>query len=79
MIGLTSFLPVKICMSHLKHKRKREFKGWTYINPDQVNLGVTVLASLRGGHLDDLARAACTAIVFVRLFRHFGAIETHLS
>lgn len=28
------------------------------IKGDQVNLGVTVLAGLGGGHLDDLARAA---------------------
>ena len=27
------------------------------IDTDKVNLGVTVLASLGGGHLDDLARA----------------------
>jgi len=28
------------------------------IDGDQVDLGVTVLTGLRGGHLDDLARAA---------------------
>lgn len=27
------------------------------IDGDQMDLGVTVLASLRGGHVDDLARA----------------------
>lgn len=27
------------------------------VNGDQVDLGVTVLSGLRGGHLDDLARA----------------------
>lgn len=31
--------------------------GGEDINGDQVDLGVTVLAGLRGGHLDDLARA----------------------
>lgn len=28
------------------------------VNGDQVDLGVAVLAGLRGAHLDDLARAA---------------------
>ena len=32
--------------------------NFTYVNGDKVNLGVTVLASLGGGHIDDLARAA---------------------
>ena len=30
----------------------------TYIDANQVDLGVTVLARLGGGHVDDLARAA---------------------
>ena len=29
----------------------------TYIDSDKMDLGVTVLASLGGGHVDDLARA----------------------
>ena len=32
--------------------------GGEDISGDKVNLGVTVLASLGGGHVDDLARAA---------------------
>lgn len=31
--------------------------GGEDVNGDQMDLGVTVLASLGGGHLDDLARA----------------------
>ena len=34
-----------------------ELLGGEDVDGDQVNLGVTVLASLGGGHLDDLARA----------------------
>lgn len=30
-----------------------------YIDGNQVDLGVTVLARLGGGHVDDLARATC--------------------
>jgi hypothetical protein len=30
----------------------------THINGNKVNLSVTVLTSLGGGHIDDLARAA---------------------
>ena len=30
----------------------------TYVDRDKVDLGVSVLASLRGGHLDNLAGAA---------------------
>ena len=33
-------------------------EGETYIDANQVDLGVTVLARLGGGHLNDLARAA---------------------
>ena len=40
-------------------RRAELFKllGGEDVNSDQVNLGVTVLASLGGGHFDDLARA----------------------
>lgn len=31
--------------------------GITYINSDKMDLGMTVLARLGGGHVDDLARA----------------------
>ena len=34
-----------------------ELLGGEDVDGDQVNLGVTVLASLGGGHFDDLARA----------------------
>ena len=33
--------------------------GKTYIDGDKVDLGVTVLSGLGGGHVDDLAGTAC--------------------
>ena len=39
-------------------QRGRLDKGQAYIDGDQVDLGVTVLAGLGGRHVDDLARAA---------------------
>jgi hypothetical protein len=33
----------------------------TYIDGDEMDLGVTVLAGLGGGHVDDLAGTACAA------------------
>jgi hypothetical protein len=35
------------------------------VDSDQMDFGVTVLASLRGGHFDDLARAVLDADVSV--------------
>ena len=40
----------------------RTEKGGTYIDGDDVDLGVTVLTSLGGGHVDDLAGATCGRI-----------------
>ena len=36
----------------------RSCKGNTHVSSDKVDLGVTVLAGLGGGHVDDLARPA---------------------
>ena len=54
----TSFLPVKIWRCYELLVLGGMENGRTYIDGDQVNLGVTVLARLGGGHVDDLARAA---------------------
>lgn len=43
------------------HTSRRPFHtphGATHVNGDKVDLGVTVLAGLRGGHVDDLAGTA---------------------
>jgi hypothetical protein len=49
----SSFLPVKICTVSFApyHLRPKV----THISGDQVDLGVTVLSSLGGRHVDDLA------------------------
>ena len=38
-----------------KRRRKTGSRIETYVNGDKVNLGVTVLSSLGGGHFDNLA------------------------
>ena len=43
-----------ICEISIRRKASKE----TYVDRDKMNLGVSVLASLRGGHLDDLAGTA---------------------
>lgn len=35
----------------------KRIKCGTYIDGDQVDLGMSVLSGLGGGHVDDLARA----------------------
>jgi hypothetical protein len=36
---------------------ERQIVRRTYIDGDEIDFGVTVLASLGGGHVNDLARA----------------------
>jgi len=50
----SSFLPVKICPSAIVVPQN----GKTCVSSDKVDLGVTVLSSLGGGHVDDLARTS---------------------
>lgn len=48
-----------------------QYKLDTYINGDEMNLRVSVLAGFGGGHVDDLARAACSTTptsVMISLF-----------
>lgn len=58
----TNFLPVKICESLTFAEfsiGRSKGKSWTHVNGDKVDLGVTVLPGLGGGHVDDLAGTAC--------------------
>ena len=48
---------MKICVQMVT-RRSWLTSGKTYIDGDEIDLGVTVLASLGGRHVDDLARTA---------------------
>lgn len=56
----TSFFWVKICAETGSQRlESNDQRRWgAYIDADQVDLGMTVLSGLGGGHVDDLARAA---------------------
>ena len=51
-------MPVKIYEICEPHGSKKQECRQTYVNGDKVNLGVTVLSGLGGGHVDDLAGPA---------------------
>ena len=54
---LTSFLPVKIWEGMVRYGERVGKRGIAHIDGDEVDLGVTVLACLGGGHVYDLAGA----------------------
>lgn len=47
----------------------------TYINSDEMDLGVSVLSGLGGGHVDDLLRAMSEK----QAWKSIGGDETHLA
>ena len=42
-----------------EQKQKIDKEEYTYVNRNEVDLGVAVLARLGGGHVDDFAWATC--------------------
>ena len=57
----TSFFWVKICEETSSQRlESNDQRRWgAYIDADQVDLGMTVLSGLGGGHVNDLARTSC--------------------
>ena len=53
---------MKIYEIYEPHGSKKRECRQTYVNGDKVNLGVTVLSGLGGGHVDDLAGATWGAV-----------------